>query len=65
MGDIKRNETKEEMTVKKGKEIEVDVEKKKMVEISRGNIDLIVIRMLEAINKNLAEIIKLLNKDKK
>lgn len=64
MGDIKRNETKEEMAVKKGKEIEVDIEKKKMVEISRGNIDLIVIRMLEAINKNLAEIIKLLNKDK-
>ena len=64
MGDIKRNEAKPNMVEKKGKEVELSAEKRKGIEITRGNIDLIVIRMLEAINKNLAEIIKLLSKDK-
>ena len=64
MGDIKRNEAKQNMVEKKGKEVELSAEKRKGIEITRGNIDLIVIRMLEAINKNLAEIIKLLSKDK-
>ena len=68
MGDIKRNDTGKTVQVTE-KEVQLDTvtEKKNMFKVEFGNVETVKIKMLESVNINLLEIIKLLQeiKDKK
>lgn len=60
MPDIKRNDGKVKRTDVKEIKLEKSVDVSNKVQVIQGNTDLIVIKMLEAVNKNLASIQNLL-----
>lgn len=64
MGDIKRNINKQEPIVEK-KAVEVNQLKDNNVQIHFGNAKIIELKLLESINKQMAEILIILRDAKK
>lgn len=66
MGDIKRNnkDQKDEQVVEK-KEVELNHIKDNNIQIHFGNVKLVELKLLESINKQLAEMLLILRDAKK
>ncbi len=60
MGDIKRNNDKKVEPVVEKKEVELNHTKDNNIQIHFGNVKLVELKLLESINKQLAEMLTIL-----